>query len=67
MQTIPAELDESIAAVEASSTRIGEQVWLWRLAIVAGGAALLVMLALIAQLRKLVSANVQGVMPAAQP
>jgi DNA repair ATPase RecN len=50
LQAIPSELDQSIAAVEASRTRIGEQVWLWRLAMVAGGGALLLMLALIAQL-----------------
>jgi methyl-accepting chemotaxis protein len=51
IQAIPAELDQSIAAVEASRTRIGEQVWLWRLAMVAGGGALLLMLGLIAQLQ----------------
>jgi len=50
LQAIPGDLDKSIAAVEASTTRIGEQVWLWRLAVVAGGGALLLMLALIAQL-----------------
>lgn len=47
LQSIPAELDRSIAEVKASRTRIGEQVWLWRFAMVAGGAALMVMLALI--------------------
>lgn len=51
LQAIPAKLDQSIAAVEASRTRIGEQVWLWRLAMVAGGGALLLMLTLISQLR----------------
>jgi len=51
LQAIPAELDQSIAAVEASRTRVGEQVWLWRLAMVAGGGALLLMLGLITQLR----------------
>jgi hypothetical protein len=47
LQSIPAELDRSIAEVSASRTRIGDQVWLWRFAMLAGGAALLVMLALI--------------------
>jgi methyl-accepting chemotaxis protein len=59
LQGIPDELDRSIAAVEASRTRIGEQVWLWRLAMVAGGAALLLMLALISQLRGNVNATGQ--------
>ncbi len=63
LQGIPAQLDESIAAVEASRTRIGEQVWLWRLAMVAGGGALLLMLALIAQLRS----NVGDRSPTAAP
>ena len=52
LQSIPDELDRSIAEVESSRTRVGQQVWLWRLAIVAGGAALVVMLVLIAQLRE---------------
>jgi CHASE3 domain sensor protein len=47
LQAIPGELDRSIAEVKSSRTRIGQQVWLWRLAIVTGAAALLVMLALI--------------------
>jgi hypothetical protein len=51
LQSIPDELDRSIAAVKSSRARVGQQVWLWRLAIVAGGAALAVILALIAQLR----------------
>jgi methyl-accepting chemotaxis protein len=51
LHSIPDELDRSIAEVKSSRTRVGQQVWLWRLAIVAGGAALVVMLALIAQLR----------------
>jgi hypothetical protein len=51
LTSIPAELDRSIAEVESSRARIGQQVWLWRLAIAAGGAALLVMLVLISQLR----------------
>ena len=52
LTSIPAELDRSIAEVESSRARIGQQVWLWRLAIAAGGAALMVMLLLIAQLRR---------------
>lgn len=51
VQSIPAELDTSISEVAAARTRVGEQVWLWRLAIVAGGLALVLMLALVAQLR----------------
>ena len=51
LRSIPAELDRSIAEVESSRARIGQQVWLWRLAIAAGGAALMVMLVLISQLR----------------
>ena len=50
LQAIPDELDRSIAEVKSSRARIGQQVWLWRLAIVAGGAALIVMLGLITQL-----------------
>jgi hypothetical protein len=50
LQAIPGELDRSIAEVKSSRTRIGQQVWLWRLAIVAGAAALLVMLAMIQSL-----------------
>ena len=52
LTAIPAELDRSITEVESSRARIGQQVWLWRLAIAAGGAALMVMLLLIAQLRR---------------
>jgi hypothetical protein len=51
LKSIPDQLDRSIAEVESSRARIGQQVWLWRLAIAAGGAALVVMLVLIAQLR----------------
>jgi hypothetical protein len=51
LQSIPAQLDSSIAEVEIARTRIGQQVLLWRMAMVAGGAALLVMLGLITQLR----------------
>ena len=54
LTAIPAELDRSITEVESSRARIGQQVWLWRLAIAAGGAALMVMLLLIAQLRRAV-------------
>ncbi len=50
LQSIPDELDRSILQVKASRARIGQQVWLWRLAMVAGGAALLVMLVLVGQL-----------------
>ncbi len=57
LTSIPAELDRSIAEVESSRARIGQQVWLWRLAIAAGGAALLVMLVLISQLRALIVAR----------
>jgi hypothetical protein len=52
LQQIPKSLDESIAAVQTSAARVGQQVWLWRLAICAGGAALLVMLALIGDVRR---------------
>jgi hypothetical protein len=54
LKSIPDQLQRSIAEVESSRTRIGQQVWLWRLAIAAGGAALAVMLVLIAQLRAVV-------------
>jgi hypothetical protein len=59
LQLVPAELDRSIAEVQASATRIGQQVWLWRLAVAAGGAALLIVLVLISELRRAV-----GVRPA---
>jgi len=39
MQSIPAELDRSIADVAASRRQIDQQVWLWRAAMLAGGAA----------------------------
>jgi hypothetical protein len=52
LQQIPTDLDASIAEVQSSATRVGQQVWLWRLAICAGGAALLVMLALIGDVRR---------------
>jgi len=57
LKGIPGQLDESIAEVRSSASRIGEQVWLWRLAMAAGGAALLVMLALIADLRRAVAST----------
>jgi len=57
LKGIPGQLDESIAEVRASASRIGEQVWLWRLAMAAGGAALLVVLALIADLRRAVAST----------
>ena len=56
LKGIPGQLDESIAEVRSSASRIGEQVWLWRLAMTAGGAALLLVLALIADLRRAVAA-----------
>jgi hypothetical protein len=51
LQAVPDHLDQSIAAVRSSAARVGQQVWLWRIAMTAGSAALLVMLGLIAQLR----------------
>jgi methyl-accepting chemotaxis protein len=50
MRSIPDELDRSIAEVESSRARIGQQVWLWRLAIAAGGAALALVLVVVAGL-----------------
>ena len=55
MQSVPDELDRTIAEVESSRARIGEQVWLWRLAIVAGGGALALMLLLLSRLLRLVN------------
>lgn len=49
LQSIPDELDRSIAEVKSSRGRIGDQVWLWRLAIVAGGGALGSMLILVSR------------------
>jgi len=57
LKAIPAQLDQSIAEVKSSASRIGQQVWLWRLAMTAGGAALLLVLALIADLRRAVAAR----------
>jgi len=54
LQAIPGQLDLSIAEIKSSASRIGNQVWLWRLAMIAGGAALLIVLALIADLRRAV-------------
>jgi hypothetical protein len=54
LQAIPGELDQSIASVKASAARVGQQVWLWRTAMAAGGAALLVILAVVADLRRVV-------------
>ncbi len=54
LRKIPADLDQSMASVKSSATRIGQQVWLWRVAISAGGAALLVMLVLIGNVRRAV-------------
>jgi len=55
LKSIPDQLDQSIAAVRSSASKIGEQVWLWRLAMTAGGVALLLVLALIADLRRAVA------------
>jgi hypothetical protein len=60
LQGIPGQLDQSIAAVKSSAARIGQQVWLWRMAMSAGGAALLVMLMLIADLRRAVNRQPVG-------
>jgi hypothetical protein len=60
LTSIPTDLDRSIVEVESSRARIGRQVWLWRLAITAGGAALMVMLLLLAELRGLVVARSAG-------
>lgn len=58
LQLIPGELDRSIADVRSSTARVGQQVWLWRLAISAGGAALLLVLILIGDLRRVVNSRV---------
>ncbi len=60
LQAIPDQLDQSIASVKSSAARVGQQVWLWRIAITAGSAALLVMLALIAQLRAALNSTTQA-------
>jgi hypothetical protein len=62
LRLIPGDLDRSIAEVRSSATRVGQQVWLWRLAISAGGAALLLVLMMIRDLRRVVNTRV-----AAQP
>jgi hypothetical protein len=65
LKLIPDQLGRSIAEVESSRARIGQQVWLWRLAMAAGGAALAAMLLLIVQLRAAIvivsSLNAQSV------
>ncbi|MEY2583828.1 MAG: hypothetical protein QOE09_3677 [Ilumatobacteraceae bacterium] len=63
LQQIPANLDRSIAAVKSSAARVGQQVWLWRLAVSCGGAALLVMLVLIGNVRRAIKAQLAGVQP----
>ena len=60
LQAIPDQLDQSIASVKSSAAGVGQQVWLWRIAITAGSAALLVMLALIAQLRAALNSTTQA-------
>jgi hypothetical protein len=55
LQAIPGQIERSVAQVKASRARIGQQVWLWRSAIVAGGAALLVLLVLVARLGRVVA------------
>lgn len=61
LQLIPDQLDQSIAAVKSSAASVGRQVWLWRVAMAVGGAALLVMLTLIGQLRAAVDGCAQPV------
>ena len=63
LQQIPGELDRSIAEVRSSATRVGQQVWLWRLAISAAGAALLLVLILIGDLRRDVGRRVTTPQP----
>jgi hypothetical protein len=55
LRLLPADLDRAIAEVNSSATRVGEQVWLWRLAITAGGAAVLLVLILLGDLRRTVN------------
>ena len=59
LQAIPDQLDQSIASVKSSAARVGQQVWLWRMAMAAGGASLLVMLVLIADLRAAINRREQ--------
>ncbi|MBK5331373.1 MAG: hypothetical protein JJD93_05345 [Ilumatobacteraceae bacterium] len=59
LQAIPDQLDHSIASVKSSASRVGQQVWLWRVAVAAGGAALLMMLTLIADLRAVINRREQ--------
>ena len=62
LQAIPGQLELSISEIKSSASRIGEQVWLWRLAMIAGAAALLALLGLMADLRRAV-----GRVQASQP
>ncbi|MEO7369620.1 MAG: hypothetical protein ABI949_13145 [Ilumatobacteraceae bacterium] len=55
LQQVPDQLDQSIAEVRASAARVGRQVWLWRLAMTAGGAALLIVLLLIDDMRRAIN------------
>ena len=58
LRLLPGDLERSIVEVRSSAARVGQQVWLWRLAISAGGAALLLMLILISDLRRAVNRRV---------
>ena len=58
LRLLPGDLERSIVEVKSSAARVGQQVWLWRLAISAGGAALLLMLILISDLRRTVNRRV---------
>ena len=58
LRLLPGDLERSIVEVKSSAARVGQQVWLWRLAISAGGAALLLMLILISDLRRTVKRGV---------
>lgn len=58
LRLIPGDLDRSIAEVRSSAARVGQQVWLWRLAIAAGGAALLLVLMQISDLRRVVDRRI---------
>jgi hypothetical protein len=60
LEAIPQRIRDSIGDVRASRSRIGQQVWLWRLAITAGSAALLLMLWMLAQLRRTTPAFVNS-------
>ena len=58
LRLLPGDLERSIAEVRSSAERVGQQVWLWRLAISAGGAALLLVLILVGDLRRTVNRRV---------